>query len=740
MKVRLFPVNLSLHIPSLGILTPCCRILYRNKAIVSVFFHTNSLFANAYGLANTENAVYMLYFELRWFDLTRRRTFILNPINEANVPSRTPRMDDTSSQEVFDLARKWMTECKCIKDLLDNPNPWLPTRLIDLSGLRDKLGYNAWTAIPSKEGKGKIYTRTIVNTDDKVVKLVDTKTGTQDNKSYYVTLSHKWGNVPGQNPLRLTTSNMQDFKNGLKLKDIPKTFRNAIEFAARLRNVRYIWIDSLCIIQDSVEDWLMESSLMHRVYSLSFLNISATAAEHSHQGLHSKRNPSLLWETEINLNIEEVPRSKAVKDVPPGKRREYICRCILVDASYCENLVNRASVNRRGWVLQERLLAPRILHFCKGQIAWECPEHTAAEGLPSGVRHYQKRRGDIYFAEIPLKGLEPLVHGKALRENRLQSSYAPEPDPHLLSDPVSEKRMYALEIWNRVVGMYSKTELSFGKDKLPALSGIANRMSETIGCRYIAGLWDWHLASQLLWKVQPVYYQTPSGVGRFVHSGKRPRDQVSGNRIYRAPSFSWASVDSHDSDSTTCGDVTDRDIMVTIESAVIAQSTEQRQDKFGQISGGHIALWGFLFKINLFVKMEDRYFWRFDAGELGKHDPKVFKKLTEQDRVSTNLDCPYDDDNEHHILGSENIYFLPVAQGNPLDSLEAKYVIGLLLQRDLCTPRIHGSGTFRRIGLTKLGPYMDNAGRLYVMENTRFPRNDEDRAELESGPQLLYII
>ncbi|KUI54263.1 hypothetical protein VP1G_01585 [Cytospora mali] len=332
------------------------------------------------------------------------------------------------------------------------------------------------------------------------VKLVNTKTEAQETKFYYVTLSHKWGDVPGKKPLRLMKDNLEEFKSGLKLRDLPKTFRNVIEFAARLSNVQYIWIDSLCIIQDSAEDWLIESSQMHQVYSRSFLNISATAAEHSHQGLHSKRNPKLLWEAEVNLNIEGLPESEPEKK-KLDERRDYIRRCTLIDASYCEKLINQASVNKRGWVLQERLLAPRVLHFCQGEIAWECPEHSAAEGLPWGSPHFQRRRNDTLFAEIPLKGLEPLLHGKALRENRLQTM--PEPDPHLLAEPVSEKRVYAMEIWNRIVEIYSKTELSFGKDKLPALSGIANRMSDDIGSDYLAGLWNWNLPSQLLWMVEP---------------------------------------------------------------------------------------------------------------------------------------------------------------------------------------------------------------------------------------------
>lgn len=68
------------------------------------------------------------------------------------------------------------------------------------------------------------------------------------------------------------------------------TLDAAVRFALRLDDsVHYIWIDSLCIIQGDPDDWLKESALMQKVYRNSFLNISATAAENSGDGLYSER-------------------------------------------------------------------------------------------------------------------------------------------------------------------------------------------------------------------------------------------------------------------------------------------------------------------------------------------------------------------------------------------------------------------------------------------------------------------
>ncbi|ROV87505.1 hypothetical protein VPNG_10389 [Cytospora leucostoma] len=581
-------------------------------------------------------------------------------------------MNDTSSGEVFRLALMWMKECDCVKDAdpqQDGLDRWRPTRLLDLSDLKSESYHqeNYTSKNITESRRTNLYTGRPKHPDDAEVRLVDTRSARHRNNSYYVTLSHRWGDNKGMQQVMLKQKNLEDLTRGLKLKNLPEHFRNAIEFAATLHNVQYIWIDSLCIIQDSTEDWLIESSLMHQVYSQSYLNISATAAEQSRQWLYLRRKSRIPREAEADLNIKGLPGSRSEKDRVEERRRyeagmqprlerdahKYIRRCMVIDASHFEDLVTQASVNRRAWVLQERLLAPRVLYFCQGQIAWECREHSAAGVLPWGLPTFQRRQNDDIFEEIPLKGLEPLLHGKALRENRLQGM--PEPDPHLLENEELKIRLYALELWNRIGEMYSMTELSFSKDKLPALSGIANKMSETIRCGYVAGLWDWNLPSQLLWRVQPEFKRDSNS---FVHHGKRPRQD--GMRTYRTPSFSWVSLDAgtHNGKPIFCGEVTDQDILVKMESVVIVQSAEQRTDHFGQVSGGHIILWGSIFKVRLYEKALGRHAWQFDD----ERDLKT-QGISKHDFANVYLDCPNDDNEERPIFNSDDIYCLPMALG-----------------------------------------------------------------------------
>lgn len=128
------------------------------------------------------------------------------------------------------------------------------------------------------------------------IKLVDTNTIAL--KGPYVTLSHCWG---GASITKLSKATKQQFLD--KLPALPKTYQDAVIVARKL-HVRYLWIDSLCIIQDDPEDWATESLLMDQVYN-ALLNIAATAASDSRGGLFHSR-PCLVRWCQLQLGEEEV--------------------------------------------------------------------------------------------------------------------------------------------------------------------------------------------------------------------------------------------------------------------------------------------------------------------------------------------------------------------------------------------------------------------------------------------------
>jgi hypothetical protein len=124
--------------------------------------------------------------------------------------------------------------------------------------------------------------------DKTKVRLIETRCHQLqgDQEGYYVTLSHRWGNNLFT---QLRKANLSEFKESMLVSSLPQTFQDVIHFARLLStDIRYIWIDSLCILQDDKVDWEVESVQMHKVYRNSYCNFSATAATDSDPGLYFK--------------------------------------------------------------------------------------------------------------------------------------------------------------------------------------------------------------------------------------------------------------------------------------------------------------------------------------------------------------------------------------------------------------------------------------------------------------------
>jgi hypothetical protein len=211
----------------------------------------------------------------------------------------------------------------------------------------------------------------------------------------YVTLSHCWGKA---NLLTTTTSSLRDRLAGISITEMPKTFQDAVR-VTHLLGFQYLWIDSLCIIQDSKDDWDTESSRMQDVYEHAILNISADAASDSTAGLCSK---------------DRLPFGLAVGGPRNGERVYVAAGWKRLDSSGISHMPGWAPNSRyvldtRGWVLQERILSSRILHFSDYEMAWECDtncrcECTVAPRGPSEIRSFRRmcvqsspsRDGEIY--------------------------------------------------------------------------------------------------------------------------------------------------------------------------------------------------------------------------------------------------------------------------------------------------------------------------------------------------------
>jgi hypothetical protein len=229
--------------------------------------------------------------------------------------------DTTSSFQTMCLIRDWLDVCIRTHEAcsIGRDDAWIPTRLLELSGFRE----------------------------DTKLRL---RSQFQDEDIRYLTLSHCWGHTDSQTT-KLTAKTLVFFHDSIALAELPQTFRDAVEITREL-GFRYLWIDCMCIFQEDPDDWRREAALMSKVYANSRLNIAAASATDSSQGCFRDRDLSRV------LNYIDGP---ACDDVGPQSR-------VLTPSDMWSHEVEEAPLHQRGWVLQERVLSPRVVHFAEKQV------------------------------------------------------------------------------------------------------------------------------------------------------------------------------------------------------------------------------------------------------------------------------------------------------------------------------------------------------------------------------------
>ncbi|KAI8721723.1 HET domain-containing protein [Fusarium sp. LHS14.1] len=309
------------------------------------------------------------------------------------------------------------------------------------------------------------------------VKLHET---TQGETGQYITLSHCWG----KNPIITTkTTNIDEYKNEIPWAELSKTFQEAIIFAG-LMGVESIWIDSLCIIQNSAEDWSAEAVKMASYYCNSEFTIAATASTDGAGGLY---HSTPLVETAIEIDGFD-PKTQTEFHV--GARRPLAhLHDALEDRT---KIVDRFPLLSRGWVYQERILSRRFLHFGPREVHWECHQEV----------NCQCGGGKAALKMNPA-GAETSNQALAITEGKL----------------LFDKIMF---LWLEQIENLTSLSFTHISDQLPALSGIATlmRQSQQPG-RYLAGLWEEGLLYWLCWATQDF---------------GQPRT------LKETPSWSWASI------------------------------------------------------------------------------------------------------------------------------------------------------------------------------------------------------
>lgn len=259
----------------------------------------------------------------------------------------------------------------------------------------------------------------------------------------YACLSHCWGYGP---MITTTGSNISQHQTCISWNELPKTFQDAVSFTYRL-GIKYLWIDSLCILQDSAEDWSREGSKMSQIYQHSYVTLAAAMATDASKGCFAVADSRHVRKT-ITFDISH-DQSYDIHSMVALTHRD------------------EQSLDKRGWCLQERLLSPRIVHFMEHELWWECHEHSACECSGSQLN---------YFRDCGSRDLR--------RHHRLRDGRS-----------VEEIQ----ECWEPIVTEYSRRALKFDSDIFPALQGLAKSFPSSMG-RYLAGHWERTLILSLRWE------------------------------------------------------------------------------------------------------------------------------------------------------------------------------------------------------------------------------------------------
>ncbi|KAJ5380423.1 uncharacterized protein N7496_002851 [Penicillium cataractarum] len=366
-------------------------------------------------------------------------------------------------------------------------------------------------------------------------------------KGIYTALSYCWG---GSQAFQTTISTLDAMRLGFEMSMLPKTMRDAILVTQKL-GVKYIWIDCLCIIQDIPSDKSYEFSQMAKTYKGSYLTICATRAGSVDEGflIDMADKSTGLWKGLIPLAYR-LPDSTATTIEEAASLPGSQMGKIWLHDDYDDWQTSFTfPTTRRGWCLQEQLLSPRFLSYGRWP-TFRCRKSTFADG-------------GYYYSPASIRDATETL------ENRMVDMLFDSPQSSNLSsglDMFSTTQLY--QAWYAFIHDYSRREIGRPCDRLPAIGGIAAEVSRLTGHRYLAGLWQDNILHDLMWFTK-------------VHELSRQTQQ------WRAPSWSWASVDC----TVSYGNITaDSKPMATVRKCTVILTDSS--SPFGEVSEASLEIKG----------------------------------------------------------------------------------------------------------------------------------------------------
>jgi hypothetical protein len=348
-----------------------------------------------------------------------------------------PILPETGGKLYFNLLREWLRDCNETHSdhgIACNADSELPTRVLDIGDVENRHRLRLYH--PKKDEKAE-----------------------NVEKGRYIALSHCWGK---SKLISTTTASIEAHCKAIKFDDLPKTFQHAVVVTREL-GIQFLWIDSLYIIQDDAEDWLREAKYIEKVFALAYCTIAASSAKDSTKGFLTPR-----------------PAKQAVRLT----NNVYACE---VGENF-DHDVESAVLNQRGWVLQERALSPRTIHFTATQTYWEC--------------------GSVIHCENLIQMAKP--------SNLLSSSRF----PITVSGSLSGGAASAIE---SIYASYSERSLIYPKDRPHAIAGLERRLMDLYKTESTFGIVRCCLGRSLLWQ----------------RCGEERMKKIDDPSVEMIPSWSW---------------------------------------------------------------------------------------------------------------------------------------------------------------------------------------------------------
>ena len=429
----------------------------------------------------------------------------------------------------------------------------------------------------------------------------------------YMALSYCWGREGEM--LTTTQQTLPSRTENIMFDTMPRAFQDALIISQAL-SIPYLWIDSLCILQDDARDWQIESSRMADIFSNAYLTVVAAVGSSCHD---SFLDPAPLGPTcTIPLTLNLGRRVEGQFSLRFRTRRGTSDK--MAD-------IIRSKWISRGWTFQEERLAQRVLIFGETKFFLDCKTYEQSQDTerreirPNWATSVG---GDDSGAQR--KGTETTIHWGS---------------------------------WRAICKHYSFRELTYPEDKLPAISGMAHRIFNNVQSEYLAGLWRDNLMHDLFWKTETI-------------ASKPER--------YRAPSWSWASLDGKI--SWPSSRVFDSCVQCTSYCTILdAHTTHVGLDPYGAVKDAFLKVRGVLEQMTVV--------WL--GGERPRHPWRLLHK--EQEIGLVNLDMQPDHLQEQ---GLEFQYYALIVSKCDSPMENRARARGLLMEKKNCTR--DGYDEFTRVG------------------------------------------